>query len=210
MIIQEGQLVMIEADVKKRLGEFSLDANVSDEHFICLTGKNGSGKTTLLNLITGILTPDDGYVSLNSRKITNLPIEQRQVSIVTPDSCLPHLDVDRHLIWGAKNKGLNVERDYVKEIKTALGINFSGKVRKLSLGMRERVSLATSLVSKPQLILVDEAFSNIDNHRDFVDTFRDLAAKAKVDVIFTTQYPEDSTQADHHYQLDSGKSTRLF
>jgi molybdate/tungstate transport system ATP-binding protein len=206
----EGQLGMIEADVKKRLGDFSLDANVSDEHFICLTGKNGSGKTTLLNLIGGLLTPDDGYVTLNSRKITNLPIEEREVSIVTPDSCLPHLDVDRHLIWGAKNKRLNVERDYIKEIKTGLGINFGGKVGKLSLGMRERVSLATSLVSKPQLILVDEAFSNIDNHRDFVDTFRDLAAKARVDVIFTTQYPDDSTQADHHYQLDSGKSTRLF
>jgi molybdate/tungstate transport system ATP-binding protein len=201
---------MIEADVKKRLGDFSLDANVSDEHFICLTGKNGSGKTTLLNLIGGILTPDEGYVTLNSRKITNLPIERREVSIVTPDSCLPHLDVDRHLIWGAKNRGFTVERDYMREIKTGLGIDFGGKVGKLSLGMRERVSLATTLIAKPQLILVDEAFSNIDNHRDFVDTFRGLAAKAKVDVIFTTQYSEDSTQADHHYQLNSGKSTRLF
>jgi len=201
---------MIELDVKKRLGNFSLAANLSDEHFICLTGKNGSGKTTLVNLIGGILIPDDGYVTLNSRKITNLPIEQREVSIVTPDSYLPHLHVDRHLIWGAKNKGLNVECDYIEEIKTGLGINFDGKVGKLSLGMRERVSLATSLISKPQLILVDEAFSNIDNHRDFVDTFRNLAAKVKVDVIFTTQYSEDSTQADHHYRLESGKSSRLF
>ena len=201
---------MIEADVKKRLGDFSLHANVFDEHFICLTGKNGSGKTTFLNLIGGILTPDDGYVTLNSRKITNLPIEQRQVSIVTPDSCLPHLDVDTHLLWGAKNRGFNAERDYINEIKTGLGINFGGKVGKLSLGMRERVSLATSLISKPQLILVDEAFSNIDNHRDFVDAFRNLAAKSKVDVLFTTQYPEDSTQADHHYRLESGKSSKLF
>ena len=201
---------MIELDVKKRLGNFSLAANLSDEHFICLTGKNGSGKTTLVNLIGGILIPDDGYVTLNSRKITNLPIEQREVSIVTPDSCLAHLDVDRHLIWGAKNKGLNVECDCIEEIKTGLGIDFDGKVGKLSLGMRERVSLATSLISKPQLILIDEAFSNIDNHRDFVDIFRNLAAKAKVDVIFTTQYPEDSTQADHHYRLESGKSSRLF
>jgi len=201
---------MIEADLQKRLGDFSLDANLSDEHFICLTGKNGSGKTTLLNLVGGILTLDKGHVTLNTKNITNLPIEQREVSIVTPDSCLPHLDVDRHLIWGAKNRRLNVERDYLNAIKTGLGINFGGKVGKLSLGMRERVSLATSLISKPQLILVDEAFSNIDNHRDFVATFRDLAAKARVDVIFTTQYPEDSTQADHHYRLDSGKSTRLF
>jgi molybdate/tungstate transport system ATP-binding protein len=201
---------VIQAEVKKKLGNFSLDANVSDEHFICLTGKNGSGKTTLLHLIGGILTPDEGHITLNSKKITNLPIEQRQVSIITPDSCIPHLNVDRHLVWGAKNKGLNIEHDYITEIKTSLGINFDGKVRKLSLGMRERVALATSLISKPELILVDEALSNIDNHRDFVDAFRNLAAKAKIDVIFTTQYPEDSSQADHHYRLESGKSTRLF
>ena len=206
----EAQLAMIEADLKKKLGDFSLDANLSDEHFICLTGKNGSGKTMLLNLIGGLLTPDDGYITLNSRKITNLPIEQRQVSIVTPDSYLPHLDIDRHLIWGARNKGLNVEGTYIKEVKTDLGINFGGKVRKLSLGMRERVSLATSLISQPQLILIDEAFSNIDNHRDFIDAFRNLAVKAKIDVVFTTQLPEDSTQADHHYLLEAGKSTRLF
>ncbi len=201
---------MIEAEVKKKLGNFSLDANVSDEHFICLTGKNGSGKTTLLNLIGGILTLDEGHVTLNSKSITNLPIEQRQVSIITPDSCIPHLDVDRHLVWGAKRKGLNVEHGYITEVKTSLGISFDGKVRKLSLGMRERVALATSLISKPELILVDEALSNIDNHRDFVDAFRNLAAKAKIDVIFTTQYPEDSAQSDHHYRLESGKSTRLF
>jgi len=201
---------MIEVDVKKRLGGFSLDANVSDEHFICLTGKNGSGKTTLLNLIGGILTLDEGHVTLNSKNITNLPIEQRQVSLITPDSCIPHLDIDHHLVWGARRKGLHVEFDYVSEVKTSLGVTFDGKVRKLSLGMRERVSLATSLISKSQLILVDEAFSNIDNHRDFVDAFRSLAAKAKVDVIFSTQYPEDSVQADHHYRLESGKSTRLF
>jgi len=201
---------MIETDVKKRLGDFSLSANLSDERFICLTGKNGSGKTTLLNLISGILTPDDGYVTLNSRKIANLPIEQRQISIVTPDSCLPHLDVDRHLVWGAKYKGLNVEHDYIREIKSGLGINFDGKVGKLSLGMRERVSLATSLISKPQLILVDEAFSNIDNHSDIVAVFRNLTEKAKIDVIFTTQYTGDSSQADHHYRLELGKSSRLF
>lgn len=196
--------------MKKKLGSFSLDANISDEHFVCLTGKNGSGKTTLLNLIGGLLTPDEGHITLNSKKITNLPIERRQVSIITPDSCIPHLDVDRHLVWGAKNKGLNIELDYITKIKTSLGISFDGKVRKLSLGMRERVALATSLISKPELILVDEALSNIDNRRDFIDAFKNLAMEAKIDVMFTTQYPEDSSQADHHYRLELGKSTRLF
>ena len=202
--------MMIEAAVKKQLGSFTLDANVSDEHFICLTGRNGSGKSTLLNLIGGILTPDEGYITLNSKKITNLPIERRQVSIITPESCIPHLDVDRHMVWGAKNKGLEIVEDYITEVKTALGINFDGKVRKLSLGMRERVALATSLIAKPELILVDETLSNIDNRRDFIDAFKNFTVKANIDVIFTTQSPEDSSEADHHYRLESGKSTRLF
>ena len=202
--------MVIEAKVEKKLGGFLLDANVSDEHFICLTGRNGSGKSTLLNLIGGMLTPDAGYITLNSRAITNLPIEGRQVSLITPDSCIPHLEVGSHLIWGAKIKHLHVDDDYVAEVKTKLGITFGGKVRKLSLGMRERVALATSIISKPELILIDEALSNIDNHRDFINAFKDLAAKAKIDVIFTTQYPEDSSLADHHYRLDSGKSIRLF
>jgi molybdate/tungstate transport system ATP-binding protein len=201
---------VIEAAVKKKLGSFKLDANISDERFICLTGKNGSGKTTLLNLIGGILTPDEGHITLNSKNITNLPIERRQVSIITPDSCIPHLDVDRHMVWGAKNKGLKIEDDYITEIKTGLGINFDGKVRKLSLGMRERVALATSLISRPELILVDETLSNIDNRRDFIDAFKNFTMKANIDVIFTTQSPEDSSEADHHYRLESGKSTRLF
>ena len=201
---------MIQATVKKKLGSFTLDANISDEHLICLTGKNGSGKSTLLNVIGGLLTPDEGYVTLNSKKITELPIERRQVSMVTPDSCIPHLDVDRHMVWGAKNRGVKVENDYVKDIRTGLGINFEGKVKKLSLGMRERVALATSLISKPELILVDEALSNIDNRRDFIDAFKNFVSKANIDVIFTTQILEDSSDADHHYRLEAGKSTRLF
>ena len=201
---------MIEAKVEKKLGNFCLDASVSDEHFICLTGRNGSGKSTLLNLIGGTIIPDAGHIILNSRKITNLPIERRQVSTITPDSCIPHLEVGKHLIWGAKTKHLDVEEDYVNEVKTSLGINFTGKVKKLSLGMRERVALASSLISKPELILVDEALSNIYDHTDFIHAYKDLTTKARIDVIFTTQYAEDSTEADHHYRLESGKSTRLF
>ena len=96
------------------------------------------------------------------------------------------------------------------EIRKSLGINFDGKVRKLSLGMRERVAVATSLISKPELMLVDEALSNIDNRRDFINAFRSFSTKANIDVIFTTQSREDSSEADHHYLLEAGTSTRLF
>lgn len=196
--------------MKKRFGSFLLDAQISDEKFICLTGRNGSGKTTLLNIVAGLVQPDEGSVKLNSKLITSLEPEKRGVVMVGPDSYIPHLEVERHLAWGAKVKGTSVSEDYLAQVKRDLGITYKGKLAKLSLGMKERVALATALLSKPEIILVDEVFSNIDNRRDFVDAFRELSNRARIDTIFTTQYAEDSSLADHHYNLDSGKSVRLF
>ncbi len=201
---------MIEARLKKRYGLFFLDAQISDEKFICLTGRNGSGKTTFLNIVAGVLRPDEGEVKLNSKLVTNLAPEKRNVVLVTPESYIPHLEVEKHLLWGAKLKGAHVNQDHLARVKSDLGINYKGKLAKLSLGMKERVALATALLSKPEAILVDEVFSNIDNRNEFVGAFRELASKSGIDTIFTTQYVEDSSLADHHYNLDSGKSSRVF
>lgn len=201
---------MIEARVKKKFGTFLLDAEIADEKFICLTGKNGSGKSTLLNIVAGLLRPDEGDVKLNSKLITRLLPEKRNIVLVTPDSHIPHLEVEKHLLWGARVRGAPVSDDYLAQVKRDLGISYKGKLAKLSLGMKERVALATALLSKPELILVDEVFSNIDNRTEFVGAFRDLTNKAGIDTIFTTQYSGDSTLADHLYNLESGKSTKLF
>ena len=92
---------MIEVKSKKNLGNFLLDVYLMDENFICLTGKNGSGKTSFLNLLAGVYKPDEGYVKIDSKNITDVPMEERRVILLTPDSCIPHFDVDKHLIWGA-------------------------------------------------------------------------------------------------------------
>lgn len=201
---------MIEARVKKKFGTFLLDAEISDEKFICLTGKNGSGKSTLLNIVAGLLRPDEGEVKLNSKLITRLQPEKRNIVLVTPDSYIPHLEVEKHLLWGARVRGAQVSDDYIAQVKRDLGISYIGKLAKLSLGMKERVALATALLSKPELILVDEVFSNIDNRTEFVGAFRDLTNKAGIDAIFSTQNAGDSTLAYHQYNLESGKSTKLF
>lgn len=201
---------MIEVKSKKRLGNFLLDVNLKDEDFICLTGRNGSGKSSFLNLIAGVYKPDEGYIKIDSKTITDVPIEERQVVLVTPDSCIPHLDVDKHLIWGANMKKLSVSDDDVQNVKKSFGINFSGRVSKLSLGMRERVSLATALLSSPDLILVDEAFSNLDNRSDFIREYRDFSGSANIDVIFATQHNEDSSQVDHLYRMENGHSEKIF
>lgn len=137
-------------------------------------------------------------------------MEQREVVLVNQDSFIPHLEVDRHLIWGSKAKKLPLEPAEVTKTKDALGITYRGRTDRLSLGMRERVSLATAYLSRPKAILVDEAFSNIDHKEDFIRAFAELCKSANIDLMHTTQQKQEANLADHHYDLVAGKSARVF
>lgn len=208
-LIQSLAIVsVIEVRAQKSLGAFSLDAELKDAGMICLLGNNGSGKTSLLNAIAGILAIDAGYVRINSSDITGAPQEKRDVVLVTPDSAIPNFEVDRHLEFGARLRKLSIDHDLIESVKNKLGINFSGRVSKLSLGMKERVALATALLARPSAILVDEAFSNIDNKLEFIENFRELTSRFGIDVAYSTQHPEDSKIADHVYMIEGGKTTR--
>lgn len=201
---------MIEAEVRKQLGQFSLEAQMGDDGFICLEGRNGSGKTAFLRTIAGLAAPDSGYVKVDGRDVTGLPLERRGVVMVTPGSSIPSLGVDAHLLWGARLKGEETSRERLDAVKEKLGIDFDGRVGKLSLGMRERVSLATALLSSPAAILVDEAFSNLHERERFVSSFRGLASQSSVDVVFSTQDEADGRLAEHLYAMQEGRMTRRF
>ncbi len=201
---------MIDVDVRKRLGRFSLDVTMKEGGFICLSGKNGSGKTTFVRVVAGLLKPDGGYVRVNGREITGLPIERRGVVMVTPESSIPGLEVDAHIRWGARLKGAEISEEKVAAVKAELGIDFHGKVGKLSLGTRERVTLATALISAPAGILVDEAFSNLHEREDFISSYRKLTSDAAIDVVFSTQDDSDGRLAQHMYSIVDGRATRRF
>jgi molybdate/tungstate transport system ATP-binding protein len=201
---------MIEAAVQKRFGEFSLDAAVSEDGFVCLAGRNGSGKTTFLRIIAGLTKPDGGHVKINGRDVTGAPLERRGVVMVTPESSIPSMREDEHLVWGAKLKGVEIGKERLQTVKEALGIDFRGKVGKLSLGMRERVSLATALLSAPAAILVDEAFSNLHEREGFISSYRKLSTDAGIDVVFSTQDDSDGRLAEHLYIMEEGRATKRF
>jgi molybdate/tungstate transport system ATP-binding protein len=141
--------------------------------------------------------------------VTRQSIDKRGIVLVTPQSNIPHMSVEKHLAWGRKLGGSNVDETYIGKVKNVLGISYSGKLQKLSLGMRERVSLATAVLSEARLILVDEAFSNIDNRTEFITQFHRLCSERSIDAIFTTQFTEDSKLADHSYIMEAGVSRRI-
>lgn len=200
---------MIDASIKKNLGGFSISAELRDEGCICLAGKNGSGKSSLLRAVSGQTAIDEGFVRVDGIDVTRLPAERRGIVVVTPASSILHLDVDAHLRWGARLRKIPPDDERVSSVKADLGIDFKGKVRTLSLGMKERVSLATALLSSPRVILVDEAFSNLHGRNEFISAYRKLTKEAGIDMVFSSQDAGDGLLADHLYTISEGRTEKV-
>jgi molybdate/tungstate transport system ATP-binding protein len=199
----------METRLHVHLGSFRLSAEIEGNGVICVAGKNGAGKSTLAKAIAGLVKLDDGFVKIGGSDITRLPVEKRGVVLVTPDSAFLHMDVESHLRWGARLKGKKLGNAEVDEVKSELGIDFAGKVRTLSVGMRERVSLASALLASPRAILVDDVFSSLHNKEDFIARYRKFTDKSGIDLLFTSQDEGDGKLAAHLYVMNNGSAERI-
>ena len=135
----------------------------------CLLGPSGCGKTTALRCIAGFESVSSGEILLNGKSVSNaqvsLPPEQRQIGMVFQDYALfPHLNVAENIGFGLYRLS-NVERE--RRVDELLNVVQLVEVSKkhpheLSGGQQQRVALARALAPKPNLILLDEPFSNLD------------------------------------------------
>ena len=198
---------MIEVKLRAHVGQFHLAAQVNGSGVTCVAGRNGAGKTTLLRAMAGFLRIDEGHVLVGGLDVTRLPVDKKGVVLVTPGSAFLHLDVDSHLGWGRKILGKRIQEDQVSMVKSELGIDFGGRVGKLSLGMRERVSLATALLAEPKAILVDEAFASLHDREEFIRAYGRLLVGAHIDLVFSSQEAADGKLADKLYMIEGGVAT---
>ncbi len=197
---------MIDCAVKKRLKDFFLDVSLKEEGNIAITGENGSGKSTLARILSGSLKHDEGYVKINGKDVTQKKLGERGVVLVTPSSFVPNFTPSRHLKWGYKaglRRGNSLDVDTVaQELKVPTA---EKKLSELSLGNRERVSLATALLGKPDVIIADEAFSNINDRDSFIQKFISLCKKNSIQLVYITQDMKDVGHAEHHYVMRNGR-----
>jgi len=152
------------------LGEFqlkdvSLDCEQGD--YVVIIGPTGSGKSVILETIAGFYKPDKGKIILEGKDITNVPPEQRNMSIVYQDYVLfPHMSVYDNIAYGLKKKISDksfIEKE-VKAIARLLKIEhlLHRLPTTLSGGEAQRTAIARALVVKPRLLLMDEPFSALD------------------------------------------------
>lgn len=142
---------------------------LSPGEIACLLGPSGCGKTTALRLIAGFETLQSGRILLGGKEVAgvncHVPPEQRQLGLVFQDYALfPHLTVEANIAFGL-DRLARAERDRrVKEMLHLVGLDRELRQypHQLSGGQQQRVALARALAPKPQLLLMDEPFSNLD------------------------------------------------
>ncbi|MBC7778769.1 MAG: ABC transporter ATP-binding protein [Proteobacteria bacterium] len=135
----------------------------------CLLGASGSGKTTVLRCIAGFEPITEGSIHINgvevARRERQAPPEKRQVGMVFQDYALfPHLSVAANIGFGLRSLARAVRTRRVDELLEVIGLQRSGSAypHELSGGQQQRVALARALAPKPELLLLDEPFSNLD------------------------------------------------
>jgi molybdate/tungstate transport system ATP-binding protein len=187
--------VTLELDgVEKRYDDFSLGpVSLSvREGVTAVLGPSGSGKSTLLGTVAGFAAPDAGHVRLGERPLDGLPPEDRNVGVVFQDYALfPHLTVRQNLAFGTDEGDRAVEDEAAQfEIDHLL----DRRPETLSGGEKQRVALARTLLSDPDVLLLDEPLANLDEpiRRRLRFELRETLATLDIPVVYVTHDQDEA------------------
>ncbi|SFG43379.1 iron(III) transport system ATP-binding protein [Halopelagius inordinatus] len=169
----DGDSVLVLSDVQKRYGTETavsgVDLTVRDGELLTLLGPSGCGKTTTLRMIAGLTDPTAGTVTVAGDSVAgdgaSVPPEKRDVGMVFQEFALfPHLTVAENVAFGLDDPDSEAAAARVAELLELVGLEAYGDRTPddLSGGQRQRVALARSLAPEPDVLLLDEPFSNLD------------------------------------------------
>ncbi|MDF2994429.1 MAG: spermidine/putrescine transporter ATPase [Xanthobacteraceae bacterium] len=157
--------------IAKRFGSVAavddVTFEVSKGEIVALLGPSGCGKTTTLRMIAGFEQPDDGRIFIGGADMAQRQPYERNVGLVFQDYALfPHMSVAQNIAFGMKNRGVP-RGEIASRIRTVLEqVQLAGmedrRPSALSGGQQQRVALARALVTRPDVMLLDEPLSNLD------------------------------------------------
>jgi iron(III) transport system ATP-binding protein len=178
-----------------------VDLRVPRGSLTALLGPSGCGKTTVLRMIAGLLDPDEGEITIHGRLVTGPRVavrpERRNVGMVFQDYALfPHLNVAQNVAFGLGAWPRRERRRRVAEVLDLVGLADLGRrlPTALSGGQQQRVALARALAPEPDLILLDEPFSNLDAalRASVREDVRTILRRANQTAIFVTHDQEEA------------------
>lgn len=198
-------------DGNQVLRDVSLEINQGE--FFSIVGPSGCGKTTLLRILAGFETPDSGSVLWNQEDISLLPSHKRPFNLVFQRYALfPHMNVFGNVAFGPSVKGWNKAQatSAVKEALSLVGMEEfeTRKIETLSGGQQQRVALARAIVNKPEVILLDEPLSALDQklrEKMRIELLRIQRSLGITFILVTHDQEEALTMSDKIALFNKGK-----
>ena len=210
---------MLEFKLQKQLfyreGYFklALEASLPKFSITAVMGDSGVGKTSLLKMLAGLLKPDSGSIELNgvswfsAKNKINLPPQKRSIGFLFQEYALfPNMSVRENLQFAIKNKE---QGSAITELLEMIGMTGFENVKptRLSGGQQQRVALARAIISKPDLLLLDEPLSALDQQMRLrlQQDLKLLLEKYPTTVLLVTHdVTEAARLATHVLQIDQG------
>lgn len=191
----------------------NINFSLKSKEIKVILGASGSGKTSILNVISGILRPDTGKVLKDNLDITDLDIKDRGIGFVFQDLGLFYsMTVAENVAYGlrVKNEGIDTINEKVLSMTKTFGIEslLEKYPSQLSGGEKQLTALARTLVTGPDLLLMDEPLSSLDSFlRSTIRWYvKDIPEKFGVSVLYVTHDLADAEiLADSIAVLDKGE-----
>jgi iron(III) transport system ATP-binding protein len=201
---------------KKVLNQLCLQ--VLENEVLCLLGQSGSGKTTALKAIAGLLLLQQGSISLGEQLISSADYvvspDKRGMAIIFQDYALfPHMTVLDNICYGIKGSKQQAEMaaKVLLELVKMQGYGLAYP-HELSGGQQQRVAIARALAIKPKVLLLDEPFSNVDNHlrQQLMADIRHILKQQRVSAVFVTHNKAEAFAfADTLAFMEAGKIVQI-
>jgi ABC-type sulfate/molybdate transport systems ATPase subunit len=201
-------------DIRKKFRGFDLDVKIGTESEVLgILGPSGSGKSMTLRCIAGLEKPDSGEIRINDRivyssdKKINLTPRERKVGFLFQNYALfPTMNVLENIRFGAGNGA--EDKEYISNIieRFHLGDLVGRKPSQISGGQQQRVALARVLAAKPDLIMLDEPFSALDDHLriHMLREMKEYLVEFNGSVLFVTHNIEEAYRMSDNIAIYSG------
>ena len=187
---------------------------VEEGKHLMVLGSSGSGKTTLLHILGGLLAPSEGKVMIGSTDLYSLKGQQidkfrgqniglvfQKPHLISALSVEDNLVLAQYLSGAAQDKGRALE--VLEELN--LGHKAKSKVKALSQGEQQRVTIARALLNRPRIILADEPTASLDdaNAHKVIQLLQSQAEKYKASLLIATHDQRVKDEFDLHLNLTS-------
>jgi ABC-type nitrate/sulfonate/bicarbonate transport system, ATPase component len=191
---------------------YDINLGIDRGEFISIVGPSGCGKSTLLSIISGLLKPTLGDVFINGSKVSGTSFEVGYM--LQKDELFNWRTIQQNVMLGLEIRRMltHENKEYVYNLLKTYGLyDFKDKYpNQLSGGMRQRAALIRTLAAKPEILLLDEAFSALDYQTRLVvseDIYTIIKKENKTAILVTHDISEGISMADRVVVLSNRPAT---